>query len=72
MRLGTYEEIPRLKRFCLKHRLMLIPVSLEEQDSLISGIGGAEQPRRDVLLKAVWCRRCRSRNGMAALPRPQR
>lgn len=45
MRLGSYEEMPLLRRLCLKHRIILL---------LAAG-------------PTVTCRRCRSRNGLAAL-----
>ncbi len=70
MRVGTYEEIPRLKRLCLRHRLALISTWLEDEDIALSGTGVLGQGRREVLLKAVACRRCRSRNGLVALSGP--
>ena len=67
MRPGTYEEIPRLKRLCLRHRLMLIPSWFEDEDFAVYPVGAPGQTRRDALLKAVLCARCRSRNGLAAI-----
>lgn len=69
MRPGTYEEVPLVKRQCLWHRLMLLRADAEDEDARLVGYGDGGQTRRDVMLRAVRCRRCRARNGLSTLPR---